>query len=53
MPRKLTIDEKLRRRNVTAPPKVLYWLLMQVIKILNRLRDNFAFGVQAALLRKT
>lgn len=37
MPQKLTIDEKLRRRNVKAPPKALYWLLMQVIKVLNRL----------------
>ena len=40
MPRKLTIDEKLRRRNVTAPPKVLYWLLMQVIRVLNRLNHT-------------
>ncbi len=49
MPRKLTIDEKLRRRNVTAPPKVLYWLLMQVIKILNRLNHtHFTYNAYPA-----
>ena len=35
MPEK-KIDEKLRQRNVTLPPKALYWLLMQVIKLLNK-----------------
>ncbi len=34
---KLTIDETLRRRNVTAPPKVLYWILMKVTALLNRM----------------
>ena len=32
----MTIDEKIRRTNVKSPPAWLYWLLMQVTKVLNR-----------------
>jgi len=34
---KYTIDEKLRRHEIKKPPKWLYWILMQVTKILNLL----------------
>lgn len=37
MGRKQTIDEKLRKREIRCPPKWLYRILMQVIKVLNRL----------------
>ena len=32
----MTIDERLRRTNVKSPPGWLYWVLMQVTKLLNR-----------------
>ena len=32
----MTIDEKIRRRDVKKPPRWLYWILMQVTAILNR-----------------
>ena len=32
----MTIDEKIRNTNVKAPPAWLYWVLMQVTKVLNR-----------------
>ena len=42
----MTIDEKLRRTNVKSPPGWLYWLLMQVTAVLNRL-SNTHFTVRA------
>ena len=36
----MTIDEKILSTNVKSPPGWLYWLLMQVTKILNRLSNT-------------
>ncbi len=32
----MTIDERVEQTNVTTPPRGLYWLLMQVTKLLNK-----------------
>ena len=36
----MTIDERIRRTNVKSPPGWLYWLLMKVTAILNRLSNT-------------
>ena len=36
----MTIDEKIRNTNVKSPPGGLYWLLMQVTAVLNRLSNT-------------
>ena len=44
MAKKITIDEKLRRREIKTPPKWFYWLLMQITKLLNLLSNtHFTF----------
>ena len=36
----MTIDEKVRRTNVKTPPGWLYWILMKVTALLNRLSNT-------------
>ena len=36
----MTIDEKIRSTNVKSPPGWLYWILMKVTGILNRLSNT-------------
>ena len=36
----MTIDEKISRKNVKSPPGWLYWILMKVTGILNRLSNT-------------
>ena len=45
----MTIDEKIQKTNVKSPPGWLYWLLMQVTKVLNRLsRTHFTYRARPA-----
>ena len=36
----MTIDEKIQKRNAKTPPGWMYWILMQVTKVLNRLSNT-------------
>lgn len=36
----MTIDERIQKTNVSAPPTFMYWFLMQVTKVLNRLSNT-------------
>lgn len=42
----MTIDERIQRTNVKLPPRALYWLLMKVTAVLNRL-SNTHFSYRA------
>ena len=45
----MTIDERIQRTNVKSPPGGLYWLLMQVTKVLNRLSNtHFTYRARPA-----
>ena len=45
----MTIDEKLLRANVKSPPGWLYWLLMKVTAVLNRIsRTRFVYRARPA-----
>ncbi len=45
----MTIDEKIQRTNVTSPPGWLYWVLMQVTKVLNRASNtHFTYRARPA-----
>ena len=43
---KQTLQEKLLKRQVKLPNGLLYWILMQVVKVLNR-RINTSFRFKA------
>ena len=45
----MTIDERIRRTDVKSPPGWLYWLLMQVTKVLNRTSNtHFTYRARPA-----
>ena len=45
----MTIDEKILNQNIKMPPGGLYWLLMQVTKILNRMSNaHFTYRANPA-----
>ncbi len=45
----MTIDEKIQKTNAGAPPAGMYWFLMQVTKVLNKLSDtHFTFKARPA-----
>ena len=43
---RMTIDEKIQKTNVGTPPGWMYWILMQVTKVLNKL-SNAHFNCKA------
>ena len=45
----MTIDERIQRTNVKLPPRALYWLLMKVTAVLNRLSNtHFTYRARPA-----
>ncbi len=42
----MTIDERIQRTNVKKPPRLLYWILMKVTALLNRM-SNTHFSYRA------